>query len=266
MHTLTPSSVIQEVKEFYKAYDAFMAHYMIDAPKIGRNRPSRMPRHHVLAIIILFHDSGHKHFRVFYEMVVMRHLGRYVRRVSYSWFIRLRNRYMIDLLFFLVMKQVRNRACYYIDSTAIKVCHNRRIAKHKTFQGLAERGKTSMGWFFGFKVHLLINEQGELVKFMISKGNVDDREGLKMAETLNGILCGDKGYISAKWLDYLKEKGVSLTTRVRKNMKSRPMSDAQKRFLRSRGVIETVIGRLKLMGLFSLQACVQARPAVKIPA
>lgn len=80
----------------------------------------------------------------------------------------------------------------FIDATSIKVCqhggciswgnpsiphrHNRRIPRHRVFQDLAKRGKTSVDWFFGFKLHLVINDRGELLNLQITPGNTDDRK------------------------------------------------------------------------------------------
>jgi hypothetical protein len=64
----------------------------------------------------------------------------------------------------------------FVDSTPIAVCHNKRIGHHKTFAGLARRGKSTTGWCYGFKLHLVINDQGEVLAFCLIPGKVDDRE------------------------------------------------------------------------------------------
>lgn len=126
------------------------------------------------------------------------------------------------------------------------MCDNRRIHSHRVFEGYAERGKTSTGWFFGFKLHLIINSQRELVCIKLTPGNTDDRRPLpEMCEGLFGQLFADKGYV-AKWLtEALAEQGIQLITKVKKNMKPVPRTDFEKAILRRRSLVETVIDELK---------------------
>ena len=136
----------------------------------------------------------------------------------------------------------------FVDSTPLRVCRNQRILIHKTFEGLAERGKYSMGWSFGFKLHLIINDKGEILNFMFTPGNVDDREPLKQGEFLENIkgkLCADKGYIGQALFENLFLNGIQLVTKVKNNMKNSLMSIADKILLRKRALIETVNDELK---------------------
>lgn len=133
-----------------------------------------------------------------------------------------------------------------MDSTSIAVCHNKRISRNKTFTGLAERGKTTMGWFFGFKLHLIVNDSGEIIAFSFTKGNVDDRKPLpKMATKLFGKLFGDKGYLSSELAENLRQMGVTLITSVKKNMKNKLMPYWDKIMLRKRFLIESINDQLK---------------------
>ena len=134
------------------------------------------------------------------------------------------------------------------DSTPLRVCRNQRILIHKTFEGFAERGKCSMGWFFGFKLHLIINDKGEILNFMFTPGNVDDREPLKQGkflENIKGKLCADKGYIGQALFENPFLNGIQLVTKVKNNMKNSLMSIADKILLRKRALIETVNDELK---------------------
>ena len=136
----------------------------------------------------------------------------------------------------------------FVDSTPLRVCRNQRILIHKTFEGLAERGKYSMGWSFGFKLHLIINDKGEILNFMFTPGNVDDREPLKQGkflENIKGKLCADKGYIGQALFENLFLNGIQLVTKVKNNMKNSLMSIADKILLRKRALIETVNDELK---------------------
>ncbi|OHB53898.1 MAG: hypothetical protein A2Y10_14895 [Planctomycetes bacterium GWF2_41_51] len=133
-----------------------------------------------------------------------------------------------------------------IDSTSLKVCHNKRISRNRVFEGIAQIGKTTMGWFFGFKLHLVINELGGLLGFRLTAGNVDDRSTVeKMANNLFGKLFDDKGYISQSLFEKLLAKGIKLVTDMRANMKNRLMELEEKILLRKRSLIETVNDTLK---------------------
>ena len=102
----------------------------------------------------------------------------------------------------------------------LSVYHNLRISRHKVFKGIASRGKTSTGWFFGFKLHLVLNDQGELMSFTLTPGNVDDRAPLQhLLKSLTGWLFADKGYLSQKLSQTLKGQGIELITRAPRNMK-----------------------------------------------
>lgn len=136
----------------------------------------------------------------------------------------------------------------FIDSTTLDVCHNRRIDSHKVFDGIAERGKSSTGWFYGFKLHITTNEYGEILSFYITPGNVDDRNIdliEKLTKNLFGKLFGDKGYLSQPVFTRLYEKGITLITKVRKNMKNKLMNIEDKLLLRKRAIIESVNDFLK---------------------
>ncbi len=135
-----------------------------------------------------------------------------------------------------------------MDSTPIRVCKNKRIPRHKVFDGLAQRGKSTMGCFFGFKLHFIINEKGEILNFIITPGNTDDREPLKnqnFIEKIKGKLYADKGYISQKLTEVLFVDGLHLITYIRNNMRNVIMDMKDKLLLRKRSVIETINDELK---------------------
>lgn len=166
--------------------------------------------------------------------------------VSYHSFLELESRVLILLSAYLLYKAGEATGLYYVDSTCLKVCHNRRINRHRTFKGIAERGKTSVGYFFGFKLHLVFNHKGELMSFCITRGNVDDRQPLcKLFKGLQGLAAGDKGYLSKKHEEQLAKQGLRLITKVRRNMKKRMLNTFEKYFLYQRGLIETMIDQLK---------------------
>ncbi|MDU1350212.1 IS982 family transposase [Clostridium butanoliproducens] len=147
--------------------------------------------------------------------------------VSYNRFVELMQEALIPLI--LYMTKFRTGKCIgisFIDSTTLNVCHNRRIHSHKVFKGFAERGKSSTGWFYGFKLHLVANDKGEILSFYLTLGNVDDRDPEnieKLTKDLFGKLFGDKGYLSKKISDILYSKGIHLITKIKKNMKNKLM-------------------------------------------
>lgn len=133
-----------------------------------------------------------------------------------------------------------------IDATPLAVCDNLRIRGHRVFVGIAARGKTSTGWFFGMKLHLVINHLGELLDIKVTPGNTDDRKPVPgLCATLSGKLYGDKGYISQALRQKLKVLGIDLVTKVRKNMKPIAHSLFDQAMLKRRSLIETVIDELK---------------------
>lgn len=159
------------------------------------------------------------------------------RLVSYNRFIELQQRHFIPFAMYLKTHCLgKCSGISFIDSTTLKVCKNQRIHNHKVFNGLAKRGKSSMGWFFGFKLHLVCNEKGELLSFYLTQGNVDDRNPKhirKLAENLFGKLFGDKGYLSQALWQMLFADGIQLFTKLRKNMKGHIMELKDKILLRN---------------------------------
>ena len=136
----------------------------------------------------------------------------------------------------------------YIDSTPLRSCHIKREKQHKVFKGIAQKGQCSLGWFYGFKLHIIINDRGEILDFIITPGNVDDRKPLNdmdLHKRIFGKLYGDKGYISKDLFEKLFVDGVHLITKIKKNMKNSLMLLQDKIALRKRALIETVNDELK---------------------
>lgn len=201
----------------------------------------------IMTIVIHFHQSGYRHFKDYYIDHVQAHLrAEFPYVVSYSRFVTLMQRVALLLWAY---AQARCGTCSgisFVDSTALRVCTNRRINRHKVFAGLAARGQCSLGWFYGFKLHLAINEQGEILAFTLTPGNVDDRKPVpKLVTRLFGKLFADKGYLSQSLFATLLEQGVQLITGIRANMKNRLMLLRDKLLLRKRYIIETINDQLK---------------------
>ena len=172
--------------------------------------------------------------------------GEFPKRVSYNRFVELAQSVLVPLCAYLSTRRVTSKGISFVDSTPLRVCRNKRIPRHKGFRGTAQRGKTSMGWFYGFKLHLIIDDEGNSVSFFVSPGNLDDRKGLKeMIKYVKGKLFGDKGYISQALHEELWESGIQLITDVRRNMKKVILEEMDKILLLKRSVIETVNDQLK---------------------
>jgi len=212
-----------------------------------RNRRSRMHLSEVMTILVLFHESGHRTFKDYYLRHVCQHLrGEFPRLLSYNRFVERIPQALLALSCFLRTRLGDCTGVSFIDSTPLRVCHNARINGHKVMKGLAARGKTSTGWFYGFKLHLVVSDRGELLDLCFTAGNADDRKPVpSLTQELFGKLVGDKGYISRELFEHLFARGLQLLTRVRSNMKNHLMPLFDKLLLRKRAIVETIIDLLK---------------------
>jgi len=201
----------------------------------------------IMTILVLYHSSRFRHFRAFYEGVVLTLLrSAFPKAPCYARFIALTNPVWVPLTVFLLTRMGRKTGIYDIDSTALPVCHTRRIDRHRVFAGLAGRGKTSIGWFFGFKLHLVFNHQRQIVALKLTPGNVNDTTPVpQLTRDLIGKLFGDKGYVGQDLARRLLRRGLVLMTRVRRNMKRLPVSFLDKALLNGRNIVETIIGHIK---------------------
>lgn len=203
---------------------------------LQRARAGQLCPSEVMTILIHFHQSHYRTFKAYYTEHVQVHLTPHL--VSYQRFVALIPGVMVPMLAYL---QSRFGACTgisFIDSTSLEVCDPKRINQHRVFAADARRGKTSMGWFFGFKLHLAVNDQGDLLAHCLTLGNVDDRTPVpSLVKRLRGKLFGDRGYISAPLTQLLFEQGLQLITRLRKNMKNQLMHLSNKLLLRKRAII-----------------------------
>lgn len=167
--------------------------------------------------------------------------------LSYNRFIEIMPRCLQALSSFFHQVKGKDTGISIIDSTKLVVCHNLRIKRHRVFKDLANRGKSSTGWFYGFKLHLVINNLGEIINLKVTSGNVHDVSVLEaITLELKGVLLGDKGYLSKAKTEILAARGLKLLTPVRKSMKNaKPKTQQEKELLSRRGLIETVNDQLK---------------------
>ena len=246
------TKIFCEIDDFMQEFEEKYKRRLLESQEVKVKYGSRLSMSEVMTIVVYYHSYGNRTFKNFYMKSVSQHLKPYFPKlVSYNRFVELIPMVLIPLIAFLKLKRlVISNEITFIDSTKIAICNNKRIKQNRTFEGIAKKGKSTMGWFYGFKLHIAINEKGELCGANMSKGNIDDREEAVLDEVLqnvSGKLFADKGYISKKLFEHLFEKGTTLITNVRKNMKNRLIPLVDKLLLRKRSVIETVNDQLKNM-------------------
>jgi hypothetical protein len=243
------TSIFCDVDDFCKAYDTYSRKYLLT------DGSSTMPRcamsmSEVMTIAIFFHLSNHKTFKWYYKQYVCGSLKEYFPHLlSYNRFVKVMQKTIVPLTVYLMKFCVgKCSGISFLDSTTLDVCHNRRISSHRVFKEFARRGKSSTGWFYGFKLHLIINDRGEILSFCLTSGNVDDRDWKtlsKMTKDIFGKLFADRGYLSQKLFEKLYKSNIILITKIKKNMKNRLMEMEDKILLRKRAVIESVNDFLK---------------------
>jgi len=242
--------------DFCKVYERFIKVNGLaparDKARRKYHRDGTLADAEVITIMILFHLCGYKCLKHFYLNEVCKDMSDlFPRTVSYNRFVELERKVAIPFVLF--VKRCCMGGCTgisFVDSTALRVCRNQRIHLHKVFRGIAQRGQCSMGWFYGFKLHLICNEKGDLLNFMLTPGNTDDREPLKnksFIAQIFGKLVGDKGYISKDLFSRLFVDGIQLVTKLKSNMKGQIMTIGDKILLRKRALIETINDELKNM-------------------
>lgn len=236
-----------QIDDFYQDYlETFSSTFL---PTQSKNLPQhcRLSPSEIMTIVIHFHQSSYRTFKDYYTKYVSQYLiNCFPNLLSYNRMVELMPNVLTACLYYLKSRQGKSTEISFVDSTAIPVCHPKRINRNRVFKDTGKLGKSSMGWFYGFKLHLIINDCGEILSCNITPGNVDDRQYMPdLTKGISGKIFGDKGYISKKLFEQLLSKGLQLITPLKSNMKNKlvPMSD--KILLRKRSLIETVNDQLK---------------------
>lgn len=247
---------LDKVTEIFYLTDEFCNQFKdsIDPYLVG-NAPKRKPRmsdSEVITLMVLFHLGGFRNMKHFYLHYVQKHLrSEFPDTVSYNRFTELMQKAVLPMALFLKTCCLGEATgISFVDSTPIRVCKTKRIKRNKVFRDTATVGRSTVGWFFGFKLHLVVNDKGEILNFVITQGNVDDGEPLKnerFLDRIKGKLYGDKGYLSKELTNILFVNGLHLVTNIRNNMKNCLMEMKDKIMLRKRSVIETINDELKNM-------------------
>jgi len=233
------------IDDFWKSFeDYWVKNQLIRKP--SRGPICKLSMSEIMTIIILFHQSNFRTFKHFYFFLQQNYRKAFPKMPCYSRFIALQKSAFIPLFTYLHYRKRKVTGISFIDSTVLKVCNIKRSYAHKVFKGLATKGKSTMGWFFGLKLHLIVNENGEILSFQITPGNVSDLSPVEsLSEGLWGKLFGDRGYISFSLFQRLFSKNLQLITRLRSNMKNKLMDIQDKMLLRKRAIIESINDQLK---------------------
>ena len=245
------TAIYCDAGDFCKALEGCRKTRLLPHDKAPKRFPaSALPLSGVMTVIALFHLSGCRCFKWYCQRHVCVHLREYFPNpVSCNRFVELTRCALLPLLLYTQgFRRGKSTGISFIDSTPLKVCHNRRINSHKVSGTCAVRGKTSTGWFYGFKLRLVINDRGEIRSFCLTPGNIDGRNmdvTGRLCREMTGKLFGDRGCISKALFERLYRRGVQLVTRLRKNMKNALMETNGKILLRKRAVIEPVNDFLK---------------------
>ena len=241
-------SIFTEIDDFCKKLEREVKNKLIGDKGKKRGPTCSLSDSEIMTILILFQKVRYRDFKTFYTTHVLCYWKNYFPKlVSYNRFIELIKKVIFPLTLFIQHSKKNKSGVYYIDSTCLPVCNLKRSKRHKVFNKVAEYGKTSIGLFKGLKLHLVINNHGELIAFSITKGNKHDSTQMEyLFQKLTGLAFGDKGYMSKKISDKLSSLGLKMITKKRKNMKNtNKISDYEKQLLSKRGIIETVIDHLK---------------------
>lgn len=238
--------------DFCKELDKVVAKNSVPTPKYrgcGKRSP-QISEAEIITILICFHSNTYRNFKHYYLRGVLGALRKeFPNAPSYSRFVTLMGRVGMPLALFLKLYLTgKCTGISFVDSTCIPVCHNKRMGRNKVFKDFAEKGKSTMGWYFGFKLHLLCNDRGELLNFVLTKANVDDRDEMVFnvfEKDLFGKLYADKGYISQRLFEMLWQSGTHIVTGIKSNMKNKLMPVWDKIMLRKRSIIETINDMLK---------------------
>lgn len=231
-----------EIDDLYQAYIAYKESMGI---KIEALTGTALSGPEVCSILVSYNYSGYKCFEYYYKQLILKsHRDYFPNAPSYECFLSYipRAAELIYLWLLYVVAGATKTGMYMVDSKKLEVCHLKREASNKVFEGIARKGKTSVGWFFGLKIHLVINNLGQIVSFALTPGNVADNNGLLLKELLGklqGHCVGDKGYLT-KLFSFFLENGLRLVTKPRKNMKHLPLDNKYNIMINKRAVVESV--------------------------
>lgn len=211
--------------------------------------PSKLSDGEAIAIACLRWKSGATSWKSFYYETLPRYYSYFQKLPSYKNFVQHMHRIaslalqLMTLLEFIVLG--KSTGTFFVDSCPIEVCHVKRANSNKVASGIASKKKSSMGWFYGLKLHVVCNENREIVSLQITTGSVDDRAPLEaLVKHLKGLIVADAGYVGEELREKLRQMGIDLMAAPRNNMK-KLMTKAQHLLFKKRQKIEQVFSIIK---------------------
>lgn len=239
------------IHDFCKGFERWWEEKLLTYGLRKRRRRSKLHLSEIITILIDYHRSGFKCFKDYYGHVMYYHRKDFTNLISYDRFVALVKRALpaIRILFDSLKGEITD--ILFADSTPYKVCHHKRGYYHRVFGNLACKSKSTMGWFYGLKLHFIFNKYGEIVRVLVTPANMDDRKGLKfMTKGLIAKIFADRGYLGKDFFKELFERGVEVVTGIKKNMKNMLMGLWDKVILKKRGTLETIFSSIKSCGIF----------------
>jgi hypothetical protein len=235
------------VDDFYKNFEQHWNNLLLDFKnENSRNRKPELYLSELMTILLCFHLGDFKSFKSYYKFLIKYHKSEFPNLVSYTRIVELKSSCAIPLL---VLFEVISASCdgeSYIDSTHLPICHIKREYIHKTFKGMARKSKSTMGWYIGFKLHMIVNKFGHPISFSLTHANCDDRKAPdNLFSKIFGKLFADRGYIGKPFFDRMKDKMIHIVTALRSNMKPQIMVQEDSKKLNKRGIIESAFNSLK---------------------
>ncbi|MGB3766271.1 MAG: IS982 family transposase [Phormidesmis sp.] len=236
------------VDDFCQAFEPVWHRQLLSHSLKTRARARSLCFSEIMTILIGFHQSHYRNFKAYYVHQVCQYWKQtFPKLVSYNRFVQWTPTCLFPLCCYLKTCFGSCTGISFIDATSLKVCHNRRIWQHQVCKDTAARGKTSVGWFYGYKLHLAVNERGELLNITLTPGNTDDRKPvIDLLSILSGKVFADRSYVSKKLAKQLLEAfNIEFFAKPRRNMKNKLMRLTDKLLTRKRSIVETVIDQLK---------------------
>jgi hypothetical protein len=247
------TTIFCRIDDFFKFYQKYIA--AKELPPIHGGalcpRKKQMTPSEVMAVLVYYAASSNdiKHFKAFYAYKKNELQSAFPGLVSYERMTELKEEVLLPLTAFLLSILGKCTGISFIDSSKLEACNIKRAGSHKVLRSIAKRGRSSMGWFYGTKIHLAVNGSGELINLLLTSGNVADNNHdvmRHMTSNMFGKLFGDKGYIlDPQFWQEIYGNGVQIIHGLRKNMKQRLMTIFDKIMLRKRGIIESVFSIFK---------------------
>jgi Transposase DDE domain len=236
-----------DIDDFCLQFEPLWQQHLLHEGSRQRWREHRLGLSEVMTIVVSFHQSGYRTFKDYFLRYVTLHLRwAFPQMVSYTRFVELMPEALVPLCAYFQTRKGRSEGVAFIDATLLAVCHPKRSRHHKVFAGLARWGRNSLGWCYGFKLHLIINDVGDILACRLTVANVDDRVPVPaLVAKVKGKVFGDRGYISQALFATLFSQGIHLITKLRKDMKNKLFPMLDKLLLRKRSLIETVNDQLK---------------------